>query len=267
MSDRKNYWDSTYFEYWKNRVAEANNDSLSASRLVAGDVQLPSDEIYVEAIRNLGVESHHRVIEIGCGFGRSLPFLTSISSFVYAIDISDAMISAAKEHCLDIRNIRFFVSDAEKINLPDCSVDMVSCFAVFDALFQSQALVEMNRLLKKEGKLLVTGKNSRYELTDEVALRAEIAARGKGHPNYFTDVSVLCENLQNFGFKVVSQKFYRRRGDFALKHYSSEKPDRFYEYQLILKKVDSAAVDASDLKISAPLSEVFESVCLLGEKA
>ncbi len=70
--DRKEYWNDNYPEYWKKRVEEANQNK-KISTLVQGDIVADSDKGYLDAINFLSPKKNHTILEMGCGFGRSLP--------------------------------------------------------------------------------------------------------------------------------------------------------------------------------------------------
>ena len=74
-------------------------------------------------------------------------------------------------------------------------------------MYQTEALIEINRICKKGARVLITGKNDNYCDNDKLAMEAEIGARKKGHPNYFTDVRKLLKNINKFGFRIDIQKF------------------------------------------------------------
>ena len=52
---------------------------------------------------------------MGCGFGRSLPFLYKISKNITAIDISEKMIAEVRKNYSKLKDINYFVCEAEKI--------------------------------------------------------------------------------------------------------------------------------------------------------
>lgn len=254
-SEREKYWNEDYLRYWKARVDEANESGAGSSRMVKGDTKTSADRLYLDAIGLLKIGAAHKVLELGCGFGRSLPLLCKIALQVNAVDISKEMIKAARESCRE-NNVRFHVSPSECLPFPEESFDAVVCFAAFDAMYQAEALVEMNRVSKTGARVLITGKNDNYYDDDTVALEAEVGARMKKHPNYFTDVEGLIKNLDKFGFEVETQKYYLRRGDFAKKIAGGERPTMFYEYLLVLKK-KKAPGKCQGLVISSKVSKTY----------
>lgn len=256
-SSREEYWDGAYVQYWKAKVAEANQHAQSHG---GADAPPPSDAVFEHFLSLLDVQANDRVLEMGCGFGRTIPVLTALTPHVDAIDISQAMISEAKRSFEHLQSVSFRACAAEKTGFEDGRFDRIVCFGVFDALYQLPALLEMNRILAQGGRLLVTGKNHLYHTNDELALVAERNARAKGHPNYFTDVAGLRPSLGDLGFAVLHERYYERRGDMAAVSGTSVMPERFYEFAFILTKNGSPAEGTRNLQISSDVSRTFREI-------
>lgn len=256
MQDRKQYWDEKYRDYWMQRVAETNHAGAATgtSRLNPNDKLTSSDHIYLEAIESLQIPEGATILEMGCGFGRSIPFLRPLSGKLHLIDISEAMVKTATENFAGDRDICFHVCEAEKTPFEKDTFDTIVCFAVFDALYQSMALSEMNRICKAGAQLLLTGKNDNYCDDDEEAYVAEVRAREKGHPNYFTKVADLVKNIDRFGFNIRDARYYERRGDFAGAKFEKVMPEKFYEYQFVLEKTRSV-----QLPVELSISDAFSA--------
>lgn len=254
---RIRYWNNNYVQYWKARVAEANIERSAASALVAGDAATTDDVRYLQAIELLGIDPLNNVLELACGFGRSLPVLSRLAAEVVAVDISEQMIEAARRD-FATANISFYVSPSEDLPFDDKRFDRIVCFAAFDAMFQTEALVEMHRVCKKGGRILLTGKNDSYHIDDHRAYEAELGARGKGHPNYFTNVKKLLGDLERFGLALVAAKYYERRGDFTEGIARKEMPPHFYEYLMVLEKNGPC-----EQNFDADYSSAFSKTCAL----
>jgi ubiquinone/menaquinone biosynthesis C-methylase UbiE len=253
---RREYWNDDYVRYWQQRVDEANR-STEDSQVVEKDSAVPPDRLYADLIRSLEIPRGSRVLEIGCGFGRTIPMIFAITSQIDGVDISEAMIEMARKNCGHLTGVSFYISEAEKMPFPPERFERVICFGVFDALYQREALLEIIRVMILQGRVLITGKNDYYFADDDKAFVAEVNARAKGHPNYFTNVSRLISNSHSFGFTVLHQRFYLRRGDATQNKFTSEKPTRFYEYALILEKLASPSAEAERLSFSSPISKTF----------
>ena len=130
----------------------------------------------------------------------------------------------------------FKISEAENIPFSDNYFNNVVCLATFDATYQDKALKEFFRVLKPEGNLYLTGKNSTYHSNDEAAIAAEIGARKKGHPNYFTDTANMIDQVLSCKNILINSYFFEWRGDFSKFNYKNSIPKYFYEYFLIFKK-------------------------------
>gem|GEM_PF-444183 len=216
---------SGYVSYWKRRVAEPTDGTRVADAEIAGHF-----------IEQMDIQPAHRVLDMGCGFGRLFPVLSLYSPNIIGIDVSRAMIEdAASRHsyaCL-------VQASAEETRLPGEFMDRIVCWATFDVMEQEAALIELNRILKTNGLLLITGKNRRYRMDDEKAFIAERNARLKNFPNHFTDVASLFNLCPGYGFQVEKGYAFERRGDFGEKRsadISNGPRGEFYEFLLVLRK-------------------------------
>jgi SAM-dependent methyltransferase len=239
---REEYWNEQYLRYWKQRVEEANLGRSEESALVQGDKVSSTDQNYINAVALLNIRPGDKVLELACGFGR--------------LDISKSMIEAAREANPGLEGIEYLTGTAESIPYPQEFFDHIICYASFDAFYQKEALIEMNRVLKSGGTVLFTGKNNNYFPDDKEAMTAEINARRKGEPNYFTNVRLLLSALDRFGYGLVLGRYFPRRGDIVKNHFRTNLPDNFYEYLLVLSKTQPAEADP-DLSISSAYSETF----------
>lgn len=102
-------------------------------------------------------------------------------------------------------------------------------------LRQEMVIRELLRVLKINGLLLITGKNNNY-FDDEAAVIAEVNARKKGHPNYFTDIGNLKEQLRQHGVGLIAAFYFLRKRDFPKNQAIIEMPDRFYVWAFVVKK-------------------------------
>ena len=151
---------------------------------------------------------------------------------------------------------RFVVAEGENLPYEDNFFDKVICNGVFDACYQEQALQEMLRVCKVGGNILISGKNDLYYMDDEEAYTAEVNARKKEHPNYFTDVSNMLAQLGTI-CDVVEERYAKRRGDFGKNKFVEEIPDIFYEWEVILKK--NKDMDENFSKFSDAYSKTWKS--------
>lgn len=237
MYKRKEYWNENYFKYWKKRVEESNESSYSenSSKIIKGDAKVAGDGILEELIKKAEIKDG-KILEIGCGWGRLFDIYSNLGLSIYAIDISKKMVEEAKKN-RTYQVVEIKEAEIENIPYKENFFDFVSCFATFDATYQDKALSEMMRVLKKKGKILLTGKNKSYHKDDKLAIDAEKGARNKGHPNYFTDLKYLKEQIKSKGHSISYEMYFPRRGDFAKFNFTEIMPNKFYEYYIVIQKL------------------------------
>ena len=116
---------------------------------------LPAAEI----IRDFGIGRGDKVADLGAGSGYfTIPIAKETGEDVYAVDIEPKMLDVLKERATadKVENIRYVVSDLEKIPLDNNTVDkMVAAFVLHEVENLSNALDEMKRILKPGGNVLV----------------------------------------------------------------------------------------------------------------
>lgn len=230
-TNNKKYWDD-YVTYWENKVKEANNKKSVKDRT--------NDDVILETYyKKLNVKEDDKLLDYGCGSGRLYPIYIKeiLNNNYFGIDISGVCLEHAQKKydglILD-NNLKEF--DGVHIPFQDNFFNKIICFGVFDACHQEKVISELFRVLNVEGVLLVTGKNRRYCLDDEAALVAEINARRKGHPNYFTDVKNFVAQLTEHNVEFLETCYFCRRGDFPKNKKVCDMPERFYEWAFLLKK-------------------------------
>lgn len=95
------------------------------------------------------------VLEIGCGIGRLSEFISPFVNKLYAVDISEEMISKAKERLSNLNNVHFIVTDGKSFPISDQSVDVVFSFIVFQHMPSAEVikenLIDISRVLKPGG--------------------------------------------------------------------------------------------------------------------
>jgi len=97
------------------------------------------------------------VLEICCGTGHYARALAPTATSYIALDLSEAMLKAAKEHCAGTANITFLHADAQAIPLPDDAVDLVfgtwAIGAIWPPEAKERAMGEIHRVVRASGEI------------------------------------------------------------------------------------------------------------------
>lgn len=104
------------------------------------------------------------VLEIGCGVGRGLTAILNSCQDYTAIDKNERLIALLQSQYPQHRFITHHIPPLE--SLEDESFDCVITFQVIEHIPQDELLVqEIHRVLKKNGKLIISTPNSKQSLT------------------------------------------------------------------------------------------------------
>ena len=96
------------------------------------------------------------VLDIGCGTGRTILTISSISKKVIGIDNDEDAVQRGKENIKDLKNTEIFLEDAEKTHFGDNAFDIIFIGLTFVNFGETKfkILNEINRILKDNGKLI-----------------------------------------------------------------------------------------------------------------
>ena len=141
-------------EIWTRHVLERALQDLMRllATAVAGDAAVPS--------------SYSVVVDVGCGFGRSLPKLYHRfqPQRLIGMDVDAAMLDASARE-VQRAGIRaeLIQCSSDSLRLEDNSVDLLFCHQTFHHLIeQEQAIREFYRVLKPGGVMLFAESTKRY---------------------------------------------------------------------------------------------------------
>lgn len=93
-----------------------------------------------------------RVLEYGCGTGNNSIQLAKACKTITGIDISDKAIEKANQAIPDdVQNVKFHVMDAENLEFPDYSFDLIFGSGILHHLKLEKAYAELSRILAENG--------------------------------------------------------------------------------------------------------------------
>lgn len=145
-------------EYYKSYTRDTWNESASEYAPVRRNLDKWTPHLLARAAAKPG----QRVLDVACGDGEpalSLARAVAPTGRVVGIDLSERMVGVAAERAANeqVRNVDFQTMDAEKLDLPDASFDLVTCrFGLQIVTDPDAAIREALRVLKPGGKLVAT---------------------------------------------------------------------------------------------------------------
>lgn len=127
------------------------------------------------------------VLDVGVGFGREIKGLAPFCKKIIGIDNDPKEVENAKLNTKDTKNVEFFVEDAKKTHFPNEYFDIILCLGntlgnVGDD--KEEILCEMRRLLKKDGKILISvyskgNTRKRIEAYEKIGLKIKYVDKEK----------------------------------------------------------------------------------------
>ncbi|MCP5245875.1 MAG: class I SAM-dependent methyltransferase [Burkholderiales bacterium] len=109
-------------------------------------------------------ETPPKYLDFACGTGRITSIVAAMSTHSFGVDISESMLEKAKLKCPDTQ---FFHMDITKDSLNLEPLDLITSFRFFgnaqDAL-RADVLLALNKLLKKDGYLLINNHRNPWSL-------------------------------------------------------------------------------------------------------
>jgi ubiquinone/menaquinone biosynthesis C-methylase UbiE len=110
------------------------------------------------------------VLEIGCGLGHYAQAIAPATRSYIALDVSEAMLAAAKQRGAGIANLTFLHADAQAMPLPDHAVDLVfgtwAIGAIGPPEARERAMGEIHRVVKPGGEIWAVETHWRSEFMD-----------------------------------------------------------------------------------------------------
>lgn len=110
------------------------------------------------------IKTSDRVLDVGCGDGKIISVIAPRAGEVCGVDVQAKPIRMAELLLEGAANVRLMVYDGKKLPFPDAAFDWVTCFDVVEHLPAVEVdgfLLELRRVLKKDGWLVMTTPNRR----------------------------------------------------------------------------------------------------------
>jgi SAM-dependent methyltransferase len=179
IKDKKDFYDYYFQEY---HCWEYNHDVRAILRR----------KQILECINRIEMENgiELKIADIGCGMCDILNGIDSSNSLI-GLDYSKNSLNLAKKYANP--NIGLILGDATNLPFKSCVLDVIICCEVLEHIQNDgNALLEINRVLKSKGKLIVSVPNT-YYFNEYFELM--------GHYRHYSKKS-LEEKLNKHGFQI-----------------------------------------------------------------
>lgn len=219
----------------RNGEIKVNNKSFDSKRIAEGYKNRPF--LHTQVINKLKEEDFQEAhfeygLDIGCGAGLSTKALKQICMHVTGTDISQEMISIAREVC-DSVEYDFFCEKAEEIHKQNYMYDIATAAGVIQWVNQEAFLANLYKVMRQEGKLIV------YDFAISDQMIGENTYNDWWHNEYllkfpkpYRNEKVWTnEQTERFGFHIENQTKYNLEYQFSL--------DAFIDFMLIQSNVNA----------------------------
>jgi ubiquinone/menaquinone biosynthesis C-methylase UbiE len=119
---------------------------------------------YSKALENVNVTTKS-VLDVGCGSGLFFSQVADKAEIVVGVDISRKLLTKAKKHVKAFQNTFVLQADADHLPFKDRFFDNVFSFTVLQNMPKPpQTLLELERVVKKDGRVVATGLKKAFAL-------------------------------------------------------------------------------------------------------
>jgi ubiquinone/menaquinone biosynthesis C-methylase UbiE len=168
-----------------------------------------------------------RILEVGCGTGRTACLLAEMGHDVTALDRSDSMLEKAKRRAqLQKLNVRYLKGDAQSLPFEDHEFDVVFVESVTLFVDPQTAIKEYNRVLRAGGQLL---DREMYRSADHPRLLSVM--RQLYGSSDIPAMKEWKEMLRASGFRSV--QIWKPEGDEALPFSANNRSAQHDPYQIV----------------------------------
>lgn len=165
----------------------------------------------------LGINSSNKlskVLDIACGTGMSTKTLRLIGKKIYGTDISEEMLTYAKAE----KDIKFQKAKAEKQPFEDNSFDLITVSSGVHWFEIDKFLKECNRLLTKQGWLVIYDNFFLSEMKEEIRFKnwmSEMYLKKYPSPSRNYQYDWTKANLVEKGFELINEERFGNEVEFT----------------------------------------------------
>lgn len=124
------------------------------SKLGMGSAHPGGFEATLRLLKNYPIEPGSRILEVGCGTGRTACYLSEQGHHVTAIDLNEHMLNKARTRATTMQvEVEFLQADVCALPFPNAQFDIIIAESVTVFTDTSRSLPEYSRVLAPGGKL------------------------------------------------------------------------------------------------------------------
>ncbi|MBD1379035.1 class I SAM-dependent methyltransferase [Metabacillus arenae] len=120
-----------------------------------------------EILSKLPLNKNVQILDVGCGTGQTIDYLSSFECPIIGIDSNHKMVEKAKARCDRLKDVTILLEDLEDLPFSNDSFDYIISESVLSFTNIEQSLYEIFRVLKPNGYLVATELTIENSLTNE----------------------------------------------------------------------------------------------------
>ncbi|MEI4828780.1 class I SAM-dependent methyltransferase [Bacillus sp. FJAT-53711] len=112
-------------------------------------------EEVINKMKELGIGKQSIIADIGAGTGLLTHMLCGLGCKVLAVEPNEEMLNECKRYCSTNRNIEYINAPAEKTQLKEHSIDVITIAQAFHWFDKQLCKAEFQRILKEDGYVII----------------------------------------------------------------------------------------------------------------
>ncbi|MBS3094434.1 class I SAM-dependent methyltransferase [Candidatus Pacearchaeota archaeon] len=155
------------------------------------------------------IKRDSKILEVGCGDGRSINDLLKISENIIGLDIDENSVKIGKERFAKYNKVKIVLGDANSLLFENKIFDCIICIGTFANFGEDKfrILEEMRRVLKDEGKIIISV-YSNEALKERLALYKKLNFKIK---RIETNKGIVTCIFDDFNTEGISEQFSEKQ--------------------------------------------------------
>ena len=185
-----------------------------------GTVWKPFQKVYFgtkdSIVEDFISKDDKRVLDLGCGSGRNFFKFSWFKGIIYGVDFSSEMLKFAEQNAKQNNiNVKLKKSNTWDLGFEDNFFDKIICIAVLHCIENKEkrdkTIKEMYRVLKPEGKIIITAWNKKAKRWRNKAKETKVSwnlqeVGKKVYRHYYLyDQEEVIKDLEKVGFNIVNK--------------------------------------------------------------